>query len=38
MKSEFSWVWGTLSIIGIALVITYAIKLYRDRREKEAQP
>lgn len=38
MKSEFSWVWGTLSILGIALTITYAIKLYKDRREKDGRP
>ncbi len=37
MKSEFSWVWGTLSIFGIALAITYAIKLYKDRRERESK-
>jgi protoporphyrinogen IX oxidase len=33
MKDSISWLWGTLGILGIAVVLTLAIKAYKKRRE-----
>jgi putative membrane protein len=33
MKSEISWIWGTLGILGIAGILTLAIKRYKKVRE-----
>ena len=34
MKSEISWIWGTIGILGIAAILTFAIQAYRKRRAK----
>jgi putative membrane protein len=37
-KDELSWVWGVLSIVGIALIITFAVRRYAAlRRGKDAE-
>lgn len=33
MKSEISWIWGTVGILGIAVVLTLAIQRYKKMRE-----
>lgn len=33
-KDELSWVWGVLSIIGIALILTFAIRAYSNYRKR----
>ena len=37
MKSNISWIWGTLSIIGIAGILTFAIQRYKKARLKKEQ-
>lgn len=32
MKDNVSWVWGTVGILGIAVVLTISIKAYKKRR------
>jgi putative membrane protein len=32
-KDELSWVWGILSIIGIGLILTYAVRSYANYRK-----
>ena len=37
-KDELSWVWGVLSIVGIALIITFAVRRYAAlRRGKDSE-
>jgi putative membrane protein len=33
-KDELSWVWGVLSIIGIGLILTFAIRAYANFRKR----
>jgi putative membrane protein len=37
MKSEFSWIWGTLAIAGIAVIITLVVQAYKKKREKNGE-
>lgn len=37
MKSEFSWIWGTLAIAGIAVIITLVVQTYKKKREKSGE-
>lgn len=38
MKEEFSWIWGTIAILGIAIIIMLVIQAYqRKRRQKSEQ-
>jgi putative membrane protein len=33
-KDELSWVWGVLSILGIGLILTFAIRAYANFRKR----
>lgn len=35
LKSLIDWVWGTIGIIGISVILMLVIKWYKKRREKE---
>jgi protoporphyrinogen IX oxidase len=35
MKDSVSWLWGTIGILGIALVLTAAIKAYKKKRDQQ---
>jgi putative membrane protein len=35
-KDELSWVWGVLSIIGIGLLLTFAVRTYANYRKRRS--
>jgi putative membrane protein len=37
MKDHVSWVWGTLGIIGIAVILTFFIQAYKKKRLQKEQ-
>lgn len=37
MKSEISWIWGTLAISGIAVIITLVVQAYKKKRKKNGE-
>jgi putative membrane protein len=32
-KDELSWVWGVLGILGIGLILTFAVRAYANYRK-----
>jgi protoporphyrinogen IX oxidase len=34
LQDEVSWVWGVISILGLAALLTLAVKWYKNKREK----
>lgn len=37
MRDSVSWVWGALSLIGIGVLLTLAVKLYKRARMKSGE-
>ena len=36
MRNSISWIWGALGLIGIGVLLTLAVKMYKRAREKGA--
>lgn len=36
-RDSISWVWGSLGLIGIGVLLTLAVKLYKSKRAKNEE-
>lgn len=37
LKDQLSWIWGTIGILGLAGLLTFAVKRYRSHRAKKGE-